>query len=159
MVAELGACSPYIIAPGEWTEAELDHSAKLLVHLKTFNSSAVCASPQLLLMQKEWPQREAFLTKIEEAFKAGTTNGDYLPFYPGTEKRCELFKEQYPAEKVKEIDLGAKSYKPVLLHLAESDLGSYACKQEAFAPVLCGDPRGFHKEAARQSCSLVSRSY
>merc|ERR1711963_290934 len=42
--------------------------------------------------------------------------------------------------KVREIDLGPNSYKPILLHLEESDLGSYACKQEAFAPVLCAMP-------------------
>lgn len=46
--AELGAASPYIISPGNWTDQELDQQATLLAGYKMLNSGHVCASPQSL---------------------------------------------------------------------------------------------------------------
>ncbi len=44
--AELGAASPYIVTPGEWTDKDLDQQATMLVGFKMFNAGHVCASPQ-----------------------------------------------------------------------------------------------------------------
>lgn len=50
--AELGASTPYIIVPGPWTPLEITHHVELIVSGKLINSGAVCASPQILLVDK-----------------------------------------------------------------------------------------------------------
>ena len=46
--AELGAASPYFVAPGaQWTDAEIKTQAELLVGYKALNVGAICASPQV----------------------------------------------------------------------------------------------------------------
>ncbi len=105
--AELGAASPYIIVPGQWTDSELkmqglallgwmvgwlvgSHplcfcraiapslllprhhldlllAAKLLLGLKTFNASHICASPQTIVMDRQWPLAQKFVAEIEAA--------------------------------------------------------------------------------------------
>merc|ERR1712137_900861 len=136
VAAELGACSPWIIAPGPWTDKELEHHAGVLAGNKLINSSAVCASPQLLMLQKDWPHREVFVKKLEAKMR----NGSYPVFYPGTEQRVQAAKDAYPAEKVREISLGADGAPCALLRLDESDAGSHVCKEESFAPVLAEIP-------------------
>jgi len=128
------------IAPGEWTEKELDHHAAVLAANKLINTSAVCASPQLLMLQKDWPHREAFMKKVEDKLKSAKDSGTYPVFYPGTEQRVQAAKDAYPKEKVHSIDLGAGGAPCVLLRLDESDAGSHVCKEESFAPVLAEIP-------------------
>ena len=46
--AELGAASPYFVAPGaQWTDAEIKTQAELLAGYKYLNVGAICASPQV----------------------------------------------------------------------------------------------------------------
>jgi len=138
--AELGACSPWIIAPGPWTDKELEHHAGVLAGNKLINTSAVCASPQLLMLQKDWPHREVFMKKLEAKLRSVSKSGSYPVFYPGTEQRVQAAKDAYPAEKVREISLGADGAPCALLRLDESDAGSHVCKEESFAPVLAEIP-------------------
>jgi acyl-CoA reductase-like NAD-dependent aldehyde dehydrogenase len=45
--AELGACSPYVIVPGHWSEKDIDRHAEMLAALKIDNGGSLCASPQV----------------------------------------------------------------------------------------------------------------
>merc|ERR1712056_20266 len=74
---------------------------------KLINTSAVCASPQLLMLQKDWPHREVFMQKLEAKLRSVSKSGSYPVFYPGTAQRVQEAKNAYPAGKVREISLGA----------------------------------------------------
>jgi acyl-CoA reductase-like NAD-dependent aldehyde dehydrogenase len=64
--AELGAVSPWIVVPGQWSDAELEHHAKFLASCKMMNSGAICASPQVVFVDADWPQRQRFEALLEK---------------------------------------------------------------------------------------------
>ena len=140
--AELGAVSPYVIVPSDhWTDKQLEHHANALVGFKLMNSSAVCASPQLLLVSKQWKHREQFLSLVLKKME----QTDKLPiFYGGTQDRVEAAAKAYEESgrgKVHRIR-GSNApndefLRPVVVSgLDEQDLGSFSTRNEAFAPVL-----------------------
>jgi acyl-CoA reductase-like NAD-dependent aldehyde dehydrogenase len=65
--AELGAVSPWIVVPGQWTDAELKHHAEFLVACKMTNAAAVCASPQAVVVDGAWPQLAQFKQQVLDA--------------------------------------------------------------------------------------------
>eukprot|EP01059_Diplonema_ambulator_P005884 TRINITY_DN15660_c2_g2_i1.p1 TRINITY_DN15660_c2_g2~~TRINITY_DN15660_c2_g2_i1.p1 ORF type:complete len:559 (+),score=211.55 TRINITY_DN15660_c2_g2_i1:31-1677(+) len=134
--AELGAVSPYIIAPSEaWSDKEVDHHAGALVGFKLSNSSAVCASPQLLVVSKNWSKRELFMQKIISKLETSLA----VPiFYNGTQERCDAAEKAYSdVVKVNCKHNEDGCVKPIIIrNLTEADVGSYSMKNEAFAPVL-----------------------
>ncbi len=67
--AELGAVSPYIIFPGTWSDQELHDQASVLVGCKMLNSGHVCASPQVVILDKGWPQGAAFVALVKKAIE------------------------------------------------------------------------------------------
>lgn len=79
--AELGAVSPWIVCPGQWSQAEIEHQAEFLVAAKLLNASAVCASPQAVLVDAHWPQRRAFEAAVLRVARA---HPDVPTFYNGT---------------------------------------------------------------------------
>ncbi|KAJ9457654.1 aldehyde dehydrogenase family protein [Diplonema papillatum] len=134
--AELGAVSPYVVVPSaKYTAKELDAQAGALVGFKLANSSAVCASPQLLIVGKNWEHREEFMKKVAEKFQAAAV----MPvFYPGTEDRAKAAEDAYKAEG-KEVLKFEKPHgiQPIVIrNLTEADVPSYSTRNEAFAPVL-----------------------
>eukprot|EP01062_Namystynia_karyoxenos_P058840 TRINITY_DN50305_c0_g1_i1.p1 TRINITY_DN50305_c0_g1~~TRINITY_DN50305_c0_g1_i1.p1 ORF type:complete len:575 (+),score=172.28 TRINITY_DN50305_c0_g1_i1:81-1727(+) len=132
--AELGAVSPYILAPGPWTDKELDHHARALVGFKMMNSSAICASPQLLITQRGWAQHDAFLSRVRHHLEQSRP----MPiFYNGTQERCDAAAAAYPGRAISvNAPGGAGDVRPVILTLGQEDIGSFSCRNEAFAPVI-----------------------
>eukprot|EP00755_Sulcionema_specki_P011547 Sspe_Gene.7793::Locus_2640_Transcript_1_1_Confidence_1.000_Length_1885::g.7793::m.7793 len=129
--AELGAVSPYIIVPGDWSAKEIEHHARALVGFKLMNSGAICASPQLVVMQKGWKHRDAFIAAVKKTISEAKAQP---VFYPGTQDRCEAAKKAYPGHTEIEMEGGLK---PVIIEgLTEADIGSFSTRNEAFAPVL-----------------------
>ena len=59
-----------MLVPGKWTDAEIKHHAEFLLASKMLNSGAVCASPQNVVVDADWPQlqqfQDAVLAKIKE---------------------------------------------------------------------------------------------
>ncbi len=64
MTAELGCVTPYIVCPGQWSQADLDYHAGTVVAGMTHNAGHNCLKAEVLLLDKDWPQREAFLTAL-----------------------------------------------------------------------------------------------
>eukprot|EP01061_Rhynchopus_euleeides_P005254 TRINITY_DN14502_c0_g1_i1.p1 TRINITY_DN14502_c0_g1~~TRINITY_DN14502_c0_g1_i1.p1 ORF type:complete len:333 (+),score=159.11 TRINITY_DN14502_c0_g1_i1:2-1000(+) len=139
--AELGAVSPYVITPSDsWTEKQLEHHAGALVGFKLMNSSAVCASPQLLLLSKQWKHKEKFMELVVKKFEAAKNQP---VFYNGTQDRVEAAAAAYEKlgrGKVHRLRGNAPdddTLKPIIIQgLDEQDLGSFSTRNEAFAPVL-----------------------
>jgi len=146
--AELGSVSPWIIVPGgEWTESEINHHAELLVTSKIMNSSALCASPQLLIVDNDWPHKRQFIDAVKKKFSLLQSQPN---FYPGTNDRCSKFKSSLSQAEQYEKS-GQNVVSPVFIPDAPRD--SLPVKEEAFAPVLAeialntkNDPTVFLKE-------------
>jgi len=64
VTAELGCVTPYIVCPGLWSQADLDYHAGTVVAGLTHNAGHNCLKAEVLLLDKDWPQREAFLTAL-----------------------------------------------------------------------------------------------
>jgi hypothetical protein len=97
ITSELGNISPIIIAPGHYTESELEYQARNLVGMATHNASFDCTSAKLLVLSKDWAQREAFLTKVAAHFAKTPPRKAY---YPGAEQRWKQFTEGRQGVKV-----------------------------------------------------------
>ena len=91
--------------PGQWSEAEIKHQAEFLVACKLLNSGAICASPQVILVDKDWPQRQAFIDAVSNIFK---NLPKLVTYYPGA---CE--KNQFLCESnLKKKKLVAINFNP-----------------------------------------------
>lgn len=96
--AELGAASPYIVTPGEWSQTELDYQAQILVAYKTFNSAHICASPQTVVIDSKWKQADQFVAAIRKAVSDFAT----VPksYYPGASDRISAVEREYKSSEV-----------------------------------------------------------
>ena len=62
--AELGCVTPYIITPGTWTEADMQYYADEIVAGLVHNAGHNCTKAEILVTDKDWPQREALVAAI-----------------------------------------------------------------------------------------------
>ncbi len=62
--AELGCVTPYIITPGEWTEADMEYYADEIVAGLVHNAGHNCTKAEILVTDKDWPQREALVAAV-----------------------------------------------------------------------------------------------
>ena len=149
MTSELGAATPYIMTDAVYTDEELVHQAKTVISAKWCNGSASCNAPQVVVMSKQWNQREQFIQHLEEAWKEAVPISTY---YPGAMHRWNGFKDQYPtsskyvnSHKQNNGEI-IESHLPLLFVNIDVDLSTtegkakakaeYAFKNEAFCPVL-----------------------
>ncbi|MBK8097895.1 MAG: aldehyde dehydrogenase family protein [Planctomycetes bacterium] len=77
--AELGNVTPVIVLPGNWPERELDWQARALAAQLLFNAGCNCVTPRVLLTASSWPQRRAFLDRIQVTLAELPPR---RPFYP-----------------------------------------------------------------------------
>lgn len=124
--AELGAASPYIVVPGEWSEKELVAQAHLLVGYKNFNTGHICASPQIIILDRNWPLAQRF---VDHVVQAAAQLPAVAPYYAGAESRLRACQEHCPS--AQKIQNGF-----IIVHDvdAEGGGGDYMMKNELFAP-------------------------
>mmetsp|Transcript_486 Transcript_486/g.1268 ORF Transcript_486/g.1268 Transcript_486/m.1268 type:complete len:584 (+) Transcript_486:118-1869(+) len=98
--AELGNVNTVSIVPGEYTEKELRQLARHVAHVRVFNGGHTCPSPQIMLMSKDWPQRETFCDLVKEFMSTHLPSPSY---YPGADRKREQFQKEFAdtAEDVK----------------------------------------------------------
>lgn len=64
VTAELGCVTPYIVCPGQWSQSDLEYHAGTVVAGMTHNAGHNCLKAEVLLLDRDWPQREAFLAAL-----------------------------------------------------------------------------------------------
>lgn len=144
--AELGSVSPYVIVPGQWTDAELDAHAQQLVVLKMFNASHICASPQVVVTCLKWPQREKFLERVRYHFSKWPGSRSY---YPNCQRSYKEQLQKLQEEKLR--DEGALQIEPQLPKMFGDDQldpifatglsrNAFVTQKEAFCSVLAEVP-------------------
>lgn len=130
--SELGCVTPWVVVPGTWTEAELQYQARSLAGAVQQNVSFNCVAPKVLVLHKQWPQRQQFLDALEKEFAQIPSRTAY---YPGAEKRYQAFLDAYPKARV----LSAKQAGAVpwtLFPDVPAMKGEHALTAEAFCGLL-----------------------
>ena len=82
---------------GVWTEEELLHHAGLLAMSFVSQNSCNCLAPKLVVLDKEWPQRQAFVDAVHAILRLFPA---LPPHYPGTTERYEGFRAAYSTRQV-----------------------------------------------------------
>jgi acyl-CoA reductase-like NAD-dependent aldehyde dehydrogenase len=131
--AELGGVTPMIIVPGKWTQKEIDHQASQISATKHANGGHACISPQVVIVDADWPQKDLFLNRLRHYLAEAPTE---VCYYPGGMKNYEKFRNNYPqaqilGQKKKYFD---KQLNPLFIPEVEND--SLALNEEAFTMVL-----------------------
>ncbi|TXD37561.1 aldehyde dehydrogenase [Lujinxingia vulgaris] len=88
ITSELGNVSPIIVTPGTWSESELQFQAENVVTQLANNGGFNCNAARVLITQKDWPQREAFLNKLRSVL---SDIDKRFAYYPGAEERFDTF--------------------------------------------------------------------
>eukprot|EP00984_Skeletonema_dohrnii_P021003 scaffold10383_cov120-Skeletonema_dohrnii-CCMP3373.AAC.6 len=79
VTSELGCATPQIIDDGDYTEVELLHVASMIACGKKSNCGSNCLSPQVVVLSKQWKQKDLFREKLMEELKRQPTTPCYYP--------------------------------------------------------------------------------
>lgn len=84
MSSELGGVAPVIVVPGRWSDADLRFQAEHVATQRLHTAGHTCVSSQILILSRDWPQREAFLEELRRALDEAPARP---PWYPGAADR------------------------------------------------------------------------
>ncbi len=130
--SELGAVTPVMVVPGNWSEVELQYQARHVASMVANNGSFNCNAAKVLVTASGWSQREKFVGLVHDAL--GTMK-PRKAYYPGAENRYEGFLKNYPdAVKLGENHDGVVPW--TVLPNVSPEKGEYALSNEAFCGVL-----------------------
>lgn len=130
--SELGAVTPVMVVPGNWSDSDLEFQARHVASMVANNGSFNCNAAKVLVTASGWSQRERFLELVHAALGRMRPRKAY---YPGAESRYEAFLENYPEAK----PLGERHDGVVpwtVLPGVKPESGEYALSNEAFCGVL-----------------------
>ncbi len=145
VTAELGCVTPVLVVPGTWSAGDLAYQARHLASMIYHNAGFDCAAAQIVLTDRRWPQRPAFLNHLRRELA-------HLParpaWYPGAAGRHAELAGLYPQAEF----LGQPSERGLpwtLIPDVPLQEGEPALSREAFcgllfeAPVDAGGVRPF----------------
>jgi acyl-CoA reductase-like NAD-dependent aldehyde dehydrogenase len=137
ITSELGNITPAIIVPGSWSESELDYQAEKLVTWLSNNTGFTCNTPHVLLVQAEWPQRQAFLDLIRKKMAGVPLSKAY---YPGSQRIHQAFIAAHP--EAEQIGSPAQDELPWILipSVVEKDAHEICFVSEPFCGLLAETP-------------------
>lgn len=124
ITSELGGVSPVIVVPGEWSRADLRFQAEHVVTQRLHNNGNNCIAGQVVLLGRDWPQREAFILELARALNRAPARPDW---YPGTGTRVDEACASYPSAQ--------REGSRLLVDLRDQDPTAMETT-EYFAPVL-----------------------
>jgi acyl-CoA reductase-like NAD-dependent aldehyde dehydrogenase len=133
VTAELGNVSPVIVVPGNYSEKQLLYQAEDVAAGLTFNAAFNCNSNKVLILSKEWPQREAFLAAVERALSRAAVRHAY---YPGARERWSSYSRDRPS--IKQFGHATADVLPWALvrDVDSSDSEEQAFAAESFCSIL-----------------------
>lgn len=146
VTSELGAVCPTIVVPGPWSDADIHFQAEQVATQKLHNSGFNCVACQVLVVAKDWPQKAAFVRRLEQTMAAA--EGRRL-YYPGARERLAGFASHNPRAKT----LPRAGTEPVMIAPLDAAGDRYSESVEVFAPALslaeldASDPEAFLRAA------------
>jgi acyl-CoA reductase-like NAD-dependent aldehyde dehydrogenase len=142
--SELGGVSPIIVVPGKWSAADLKFQAEHVVTQRLHNGGYNCIAGQIVVLSKDWAQKDAFLAEIRSALDRAPARPAW---YPGSDDRLETAAASYP-----DAERFGQGGCRLLVDLHAEDDASTIESTEYFSPVLgvvelSGGGQGFLDEA------------
>lgn len=132
ITSELGCVTPVIVAPGAWSNRELEHQAEHVAAMVANNASFNCNAAKLLVTSAGWAQREEFLLRVEAALSAAPARRAY---YPGSDERYARFLDAYPtAHALASREPGVVPW--TIVRGLDPDADELAFREEAWCGVL-----------------------
>lgn len=92
VTAELGCITPYIVCPGRWSQADLEYHAATVVAGMSHNAGHNCLKAEVLILDRDWVQHDAFLDALRKALDEETQR---VAYYPGSEDKFQRFKKAF----------------------------------------------------------------
>ncbi|HVJ93262.1 MAG TPA: aldehyde dehydrogenase family protein [Labilithrix sp.] len=133
--AELGCVTPVIVVPGPWSHADIRFQARHVAAMVTQNASFNCNAAKVVIVAKQWLQKNAFLEAFHE--ELGKTR-PRKAYYPGANERYARFLERYPQARVLGSTPSPDS-NDVVPWTVIPDIGGgdrYALQNEAFCGIV-----------------------
>jgi aldehyde dehydrogenase (NAD(P)+) len=133
ITSELGNVTPTIVAPGPWSEEDLQFQAEHIYTQKMHNAGFNCIASQVLITPQEWAQRDKLLYYL----RAIARSTDPRPlFYPGAADRRRNAVDSH-ADLAEELDAADQCAAPrTLITGVDPDAGSPLFEEEIFGNVL-----------------------
>ena len=130
--AELGCVTPILVVPGPWSAADMKYQAAHVAGMLSNNGSYNCSAAKVLVVARDWLQRETFLDEVRAALKALPS---WRAYYPGSPERYARYCARYPdAEVLGPTGEGVLPW--TLLPKVKPDASELALSEEAFCGVL-----------------------
>ncbi|QAY59945.1 aldehyde dehydrogenase [Microbacterium protaetiae] len=127
ITAELGGVSPIIVVPGRWTKADLAYQASHIATMRLHNSGHNCIAGQVVIVSRDWPQRDAFLTALRAAYASAPQRPVW---YPNSAGKLDAASADYPDAQ------WSADHTRALVELGTDDDAQALETTEYFAPVL-----------------------
>jgi aldehyde dehydrogenase (NAD(P)+) len=128
ITSELGGISPAIVVPGKWAEADLRYQAEHIATQRLHNSGCNCIATQVVVLAREWKQKERFLAHLRRALRDAPGRPAY---YPGSQERIEGALSCYGDDALRLSDT-----RVLIPGLAADAERQQAFDEEYFAPVV-----------------------
>jgi acyl-CoA reductase-like NAD-dependent aldehyde dehydrogenase len=93
---ELGCITPWIVVPGPWNVKDVKMAAERMAFWMVRHEGYICFAPRVLVLQKGWEHRRAFLDALESALKKVEPIRAY---YPGSSELQKTFVTHHPEAK------------------------------------------------------------
>ncbi|RZU53756.1 acyl-CoA reductase-like NAD-dependent aldehyde dehydrogenase [Krasilnikovia cinnamomea] len=129
ITSELGGVSPTIVVPGRWSDADIRFQAEHIATQRLHNSGFNCIAAQIVIVGKDWPQKQQFLSALRAAFAAAP---ERPAWYPGCDLRVAGARQAHPNHEAVDGAAG----RTLLWGLDLSDATESAFGTEYFGPVL-----------------------
>lgn len=129
ITSELGAVCPTIVVPGPFSAADIRFQAEQVATQKLHNSGFNCVACQVLVMPKDWNQKQDFLQALQGVMHEAEGRALY---YPGAQDRLAGFRQLNPNAQ----GVSRAGGEPVLMAPLNPGDGSAAKANEVFAPAL-----------------------
>ncbi|MCK5413877.1 MAG: aldehyde dehydrogenase [Thermoplasmata archaeon] len=90
---ELGCITPWVVVPGDWSQKEVEEQAAKLAFWMMRHEGYICFAPRVLVVHKQWRQRDAFLEALIDALSRVEP---IMAYYPGSLETQQIFVEAHP---------------------------------------------------------------
>jgi acyl-CoA reductase-like NAD-dependent aldehyde dehydrogenase len=150
VTAELGNVSPVVVVPGRWSAADLVYQAQHVATMIVNNAGFNCLTPRVLVTQRRWPQREAFLGALTRALASQPLRRAY---YPGAAARHHAVVAAHPDAELIGTAQGDELPWTLVRGVAPGQVHDICFTTEAFCglcaetPLEADDPAAFVAEA------------
>jgi aldehyde dehydrogenase (NAD(P)+) len=126
---ELGSVSPVIILPGKWSRADIRFQAEHVVTLKLQNTGFNCAAAQVLVLSKEWDQRDEFIRAVRKVIQEMP---ERVLYYPGAAAQQKKVLVHHPEAE----SYGNAPFQTLVTGLDPLAENEYCFRNEIFGPIF-----------------------